>query len=315
MIPLEDESRRPSRFPIVTAFIIGLNGVAFLLELMNGDAFVTQWSAVPADIVAGHHLITILTAMFMHASWSHILGNMVFLWAFGPEIEDAMNPWRYMAFYVAGGIVAMLAQVAADPGSTIPNLGASGAIAAVMGAFLVTYPHDKIRTVLLIGWFVRITFVPAALLIGFWFFVQLLSFGVIADVQSGGVAYMAHIAGLIFWSRHRTFRRGPAAAHLISAPGGHFSDKPADLPPICVPAFWPIATAAVIIERGLDLYARNLEFVAEEIKLRGLQAALATPNRSRLELHTMFLQNTESPMGFPTLVDAPYAGHTAMIAD
>src|SRR5208282_2234393 len=128
------------------AFIIALNVLAFILELMNGDAFVTQWSVVPADIVAGRHLITMLTALFMHGSWSHILGNMVYLWAFGPEIEDVMNRWRYVAFYLAGGVVAMLAQVAADPGSTVPNLGASGAIAAVMGAFLVTYPRDKIRT-------------------------------------------------------------------------------------------------------------------------------------------------------------------------
>jgi rhomboid family protein len=146
MFPLEDESRRLSRFPIVTAFIIALNVLAFILELMGGDAFVTQWSVIPVDIVAGRHLITILTALFMHASWSHILGNMVFLWAFGPEIEDAMNPGRYAAFYLAGGVVSMLAQVAADPGSTVPNLGASGAIAAVMGAFLVTYPRDEIRT-------------------------------------------------------------------------------------------------------------------------------------------------------------------------
>ena len=92
MIPLEDESRRPSRFPVVTALIIALNALAFILELTYGDAFVIRWSVVPADIVAGRHLITILTALFMHASWSHILGNMVFLWAFGPEIEDAMNP-------------------------------------------------------------------------------------------------------------------------------------------------------------------------------------------------------------------------------
>ncbi len=198
MFPLQDESRRPSRAPVVTGSIIALNVLVFVLELTGGDAFVLQWSVVPADIVAGRHLITILTAMFMHASWSHILGNMVFLWAFGPEIEDAMNPWRYGAFYMAGGIVSMLAQVAVDPGSTVPNLGASGAIAAVMGAFLVTYPRDQIRTVLIIGWFVRVTFIPAALLIGFWFFIQLLSFGVVADVQSGGVAYVAHIAGMIF---------------------------------------------------------------------------------------------------------------------
>jgi membrane associated rhomboid family serine protease len=198
MFPLDDASRRPSRFPIVTVSIIALNVLAFILELMNGDDFVTRWSVVPADIVAGRHWITIVTALFMHASWSHILGNMVFFWAFGPEIEDAMSPWRYAAFYLAGGVVAMLAQIAADPASTIPNLGASGAIAAVMGAFLVTYPRDKIRTVLLLGWFAQITFIPAALLIGFWFLIQLLSFGVVADVQSGGVAYLAHIGGIIF---------------------------------------------------------------------------------------------------------------------
>lgn len=198
MFPLQDESRRPERFPIVTAAIIALNALVFVLELIGGDAFVTRWSVIPADIVAGRHLITALTAMFMHASWSHIIGNMVFLWAFGPEIEDAMNPWRYAAFYLAGGLASMIAQIAADPGSTIPNLGASGAIAAVMGAFLITYPRDKIRTILLIGWFVEVTFIPAAVLIALWFIIQLLNFGVVADVQSGGVAYMAHIAGTIF---------------------------------------------------------------------------------------------------------------------
>jgi len=198
MIPLRDESRRPAGFPIVTALIIAINVLVFILELTGGDEFVTRWSLVPADIVAGRHWITILTSMFMHASWSHILGNMVFLWAFGPEIEDTMNPWRYAAFYLAGGVVAMLAQVAAAPGSTVPCLGASGAIAAVMGAFLITYPRDKIRTLLVIGWFIRVTFIPAALLIGFWFVVQLLSFGAVANVQSGGVAYLAHIGGMIF---------------------------------------------------------------------------------------------------------------------
>lgn len=198
MIPLRDESRRPEGFSVVTALIIAINALVFILELTGGDAFVTRWSLVPADIVAGHHWSTILTSMFMHASWSHILGNMVFLWAFGPEIEDIMNPWRYAVFYLVGGVVAMLAQVAAAPGSTVPCLGASGAIAAVMGAFLITYPRDRIRTLLVIGWFIRITFIPAALLIGFWFVVQLLSFGAVANVQSGGVAYLAHIGGIIF---------------------------------------------------------------------------------------------------------------------
>lgn len=182
----------------MTACVIALNVLAFILELSGGDAFVTRWSVVPADVISGHHLLNILTAMFMHASWSHILGNMIFLWAFGPQIEDSMSPARYIAFYLAGGVVSALAQIAVDPGSTTLNLGASGAIAAVMGAFLTTYPRDRIRTVLLFGWFARITFIPAALLIGFWFLVQLLSVGVVADVQSGGVAYVAHIAGMIF---------------------------------------------------------------------------------------------------------------------
>jgi hypothetical protein len=138
MVPLGDATRRPARVPLVTALIIFVNALVFVLELMRGETFVMQWSAVPAQIVSGHHWITILTAMFMHGSWSHIIGNMIFLWAFAPEIEDAMGRGRYLVFYLAGGLVAMLAQVLADPHSTVPNLGASGAIAAVMGAFLVT---------------------------------------------------------------------------------------------------------------------------------------------------------------------------------
>ena len=136
--------------------------------------------------------------MFMHGSWSHILGNMVYLWAFGPEIEDAMNPSHYLAFYLLGGLVAMLAQIAANAHSTVPNLGASGAIGAVMGAFLVTYPRDRIRTFVFFLVFVRIAFIPSALLIGFWFLSQLFSAGAVAQVRTGGVAYLAHIGGFIF---------------------------------------------------------------------------------------------------------------------
>jgi membrane associated rhomboid family serine protease len=198
MIPLGDASRRPVHFPVVTAIIILVNGFVFFLELMGGNAFVTTWSAIPADVVAGHHWITILTSMFMHGSWLHIMGNMVFLWVFGPEIEDAMNPVRYLLFYLVGGVVAMLAQIAASPDSTVPNLGASGAIAAVMGAFLVTYPRDEIRTLLFFFFFVRVTFIPAALLIGFWFLMQLFNAGAVATVQTGGVAYLAHIGGFLF---------------------------------------------------------------------------------------------------------------------
>ena len=215
LIPLSDASRRPLNMPLVTPLIIVVNVIVFLLELVRGDTFVMAWSAVPAQIVSGHHWITILTAMFMHGSWSHIIGNMIFLWAFGPEIEDAMGRGRYLVFYLLGGFVAMLAQVAADPHSTVPNLGASGAIAAVMGAFLVTYPRDRIKSVLFVFLFARITLIPAALLIGFWFLIQLVHAGAIAQTQSGGVAYLAHVGGFIFGAvTARWFERPNRTASL-----------------------------------------------------------------------------------------------------
>jgi len=209
LIPLSDASRRPVRMPVVTALIIVVNVCVFLLELMRGETFVTRWSAIPAQIVSGHKLITILTAMFMHGSWSHIIGNMIFLWAFGPEIEDAMGRGRYLIFYLVGGVIAMLAQVFADPHSAIPNLGASGAIAAVMGAFLMTYPRDQIKSVLFIFIFIKITFIPAALLIGFWFLTQLVHAGAVAHVQTGGVAYLAHVGGFIFGAVTARWFEGP----------------------------------------------------------------------------------------------------------
>jgi rhomboid family protein len=199
-IPLRDISRQPAHRPVVTISIIAINVFVFVLELAGGEPFIRQWAVVPATIAAGQHWITILTAMFMHSGWMHIIGNMVFLWAFGPEIEDAMGPLRYLAFYLIGGTVAFLAQIAAMSDSTIPNLGASGAIAAVMGAFLITYPRDRIKTLLLLGWFITVTVIPAAVLIGIWFLLQLLSqIGSVAEAQSGGgVAYLAHVGGFIF---------------------------------------------------------------------------------------------------------------------
>jgi membrane associated rhomboid family serine protease len=212
VIPLSDASRRPAHFPLMTLLIIVINGFVFVQELLGGEAFVLRWAAVPANIVGGYHWITILTAMFMHGSWSHIIGNMIFLWAFGPEIEDALNPFRYVVFYLLGGLVATLAQVIASPHSTVPNLGASGAIAAVMGAFLVIYPRDRIRALLIIFIFVRVTFIPAALLIGVWFLIQLFNTGSVATVQTGGVAYLAHVGGFLF---------GAVFGRLLVDPGGN----------------------------------------------------------------------------------------------
>jgi membrane associated rhomboid family serine protease len=198
VIPLGDASRRPTHFAVVAACLVGLNVAVFIIELLSGDAFIQRWSVVPAEIVAGHHLITVLTSMFLHGGWMHIIGNMIFLWAFGPEIEDAMGPKRYLLFYLLGGLAAMLAQVAASPSSTVPSLGASGAIAAVMGAFLVTYPHDRIRSVLLVVVFISVTYIPAVLLIGVWFALQFFNLGAVTQQSSGGVAYAAHVGGFIF---------------------------------------------------------------------------------------------------------------------
>jgi membrane associated rhomboid family serine protease len=198
VIPLRDASRRPTRFPVVTVAIIAVNFAVFILELTLGDAFVLRWSAIPVEIASGHRLVTIVTGMFMHGGWLHVIGNMVFFWAFGPEVEDAMTRGRYLAFYLLGGLLAMLAQVVAMPASHVPTLGASGAIAAVMGAFLVTYPHDRIRAILVIFVFISVSYIPAMLLIGVWFLIQFLSLHSATVQSAGGVAYAAHVGGFIF---------------------------------------------------------------------------------------------------------------------
>jgi membrane associated rhomboid family serine protease len=198
LIPLGDVSRRPRHFAVVTLLIVLTNAYVFLRELVEGNAFVQRWALIPAHIMQGRDLVTLVTGTFLHAGWLHIIGNMVFLWAFGPGIEDAMGRVRYAVFYLIGGVVAMLAQVAGSPGSEVPCLGASGAIAAVMGAFIVMFPRDRIRTFVWILIFIRVTYIPAALLIGVWFLIQLLNVGMVANVQSGGVAYLAHVGGFLF---------------------------------------------------------------------------------------------------------------------
>jgi membrane associated rhomboid family serine protease len=198
LIPLGDASRRRVHFPIATIVLIVLNALVFFRELQAGQDFIYKWAAIPVNILSGHALPTLFTSMFLHASWSHILGNMIFLWAFGPTMEDAMNSFSFTAFYLLGGLVAMLAQVAATSTSAIPSLGASGAIAAVMGAFLITYPRDRIRSLFFFFLFIRITYIPAILLIGIWFLIQLFNVGSVVYVQHGGVAYMAHVSGFLF---------------------------------------------------------------------------------------------------------------------
>ena len=200
MIPLSDIDRRPSRFPLITILIIVANTFIFMLELLNGPAFVVRWSLIPSEIADGRNLITILTAMFLHGGWLHIIGNMTFFWAFGPEIEDMMGKVRYLLFYLSGGLIAFGVQIAVNPSSSFPTLGASGAVAAVMGAFLITFPRDRIRTIVFLGLFVTIFFIPAILLVGIWFLIQLYSEvgSMLERRSSGGIAYAAHIGGFVY---------------------------------------------------------------------------------------------------------------------
>jgi rhomboid family protein len=206
LIPIADASRRPAHIPAMTYLLIAANLVVFFFELSEGNRFITHWALIPARIAHQRDYVTLLTAMFMHAGWLHILGNMLFLWVFGPAVEDIMGAAKYLIFYLLGGMVASVAQIVIDPNSTVANLGASGAIAAVMGAFLINFPRDRIRTVLILGIFVDVTTLPAVVLIGVWFVLQLLSQLLVAT-GGPGIAFMAHIAGFIFGAAAAPFFR------------------------------------------------------------------------------------------------------------
>ena len=197
IFPQRDESRRLSRFPITLVLLIIANVIVFLVELSLGDNFVLRYSLKPAEIVHGRHLETLFTSMFLHANFFHIFGNMLYLWVFGDELEaNYLGPIRFGVFYFICGLAASALQIAVNPTSTEPNLGASGAIAGVLGAFLVVFPRDRILLYIFPFWHVSIT---AVILIGFWFAMQLISGlgSITSAAQSGGVAYFAHIGGFI----------------------------------------------------------------------------------------------------------------------
>jgi len=200
VIPLGDASRRPVRFPLVTVGLVVANLFAFAWEIGASDEAITAFAVVPAQLMHGHGWMTPLTAMFLHAGFMHIIGNMLFLSAFAPAVEEAMGRGRFLAFYLLGGLAATAAQVAVEPTSTVSELGASGAIAAVMGAFLVTYPRDRIKVLLVFGWFVKVAYLPAFLLVGVWLLSQVLNqtAAVVQANTGGGVAYMAHLGGALF---------------------------------------------------------------------------------------------------------------------
>jgi membrane associated rhomboid family serine protease len=199
MIPLRDVI--PSRtVPFLTVTIIVLNLLAWFYELglprEDLPVFLQQFGVVPAYFAPA----TLISSMFLHGSWMHVLGNMWYLWIFGDNVEDRLGHFRFLIFYLLCGIVAAFGQIVIDPSSTLPTIGASGAIAGVMGAYFVLYPQSRVLTLIPLIVFWEIVEIPAIFLLGFWFLMQLFSAGAIAataNSQAGGVAFMAHVAGFL----------------------------------------------------------------------------------------------------------------------
>ena len=238
MIPLRDANPTRGR-PIVTLALIIACFVAFAYELgrlgsggMEAlDALVTQWGIVPAELTAAWasgtdlagEALTLISSQFLHGGWLHLLGNLLFLWIFGNNVEDRLGGLRFLVFYLVGGVVAGLTQVAIDPDSTIPMIGASGAIAATLGAYLVLFPRARITSLVFLGFFYQLIDVPAVVVLVFWFLLQLIdgvaSLG--ASEAGGGIAFFAHIGGFVFGAliglalRSVDRRRGSAAPATV----------------------------------------------------------------------------------------------------
>jgi len=211
MIPLRP-TRHATRFPLVTVALVVVNVLAFIWELGVDEAAIVAFAVVPSNLIRGEGWLTPLTSMFLHSGLMHIAGNMLFLCVFAPAIEDAMGRGRFLSFYLMGGLAAAAAQVAAAPASTVPMVGASGAIAAVMGAFLVTYPGERIRVLWFFGVFAKVSEVPAFLLVGVWLLTQMMNqVGAVVDADAGGVAYAAHVGGAVFGMLTARLFETPAA--------------------------------------------------------------------------------------------------------
>ena len=197
MMPIGDDNSTRRIVPIVTYALIVLNVLFFFVELSGGDAFIEKWAFVPSRFLANPiaDSLTLFTAMFMHAGWLHLGGNMLYLWIFGDNVEDRFGHIPFLIFYLICGLAATFAQLAFSLDSNIPNLGASGAVAGVLGGYILLFPKQNVRV--LQGQ--RVLQVPALMVIGLWFVLQFFSgLGSIADTaDTGGVAYMAHIGGFV----------------------------------------------------------------------------------------------------------------------
>jgi len=210
-IPLRDENPT-SRFPIVTVLFIALNVVVFFFQLVSPEGlqfYVYKMGAIPYEIthfkslplVVGHTaeqiprlapVLTLLVSMFLHGGFFHLLFNMLYLWIFGNNVEDFLGPFRFILFYLIAGVGASLTHIIFNANSQVPMIGASGAIAGVLGAYLILYPKARVMTFMFLFFFIRIVPIPAAFVLGFWFLMQVLNVGV-----GGGVAWFAHIGGFL----------------------------------------------------------------------------------------------------------------------
>jgi membrane associated rhomboid family serine protease len=205
--PLKDDNPTSS-FPLVTVGIILTNVLIFFHQISMGlegsQRFIFQWGAIPYQIIHGEWLydlssgipirFTIFSSMFLHGGFLHLFGNMLYLWIFGNNIEDTLGHFRFLVFYLLCGLVAAMTQVLSIPNSTVPMIGASGAVAGILGGYLLLFPHARVLTLMFIFFFIRLVRLPAVIVLGFWFFVQLLSVSARAE---SNVAFFAHIGGFV----------------------------------------------------------------------------------------------------------------------
>jgi membrane associated rhomboid family serine protease len=208
LFPIGDDNSSRRTVPVVTYTLIALNVIFFFVEMSGGEPFIKQWSVVPKRLVTnpGGDFLTVFTAMFMHGGWMHLIGNMLYLWIFGDNVEDRFGKVKFLLFYLLCGIGATLAQVAVNPNSLIPNLGASGAISGVLAAYLIMFPKGKVKVLMGRG----IVAMPAIFVIGLWIVLQFVNgLGAITEsAETGGVAYMAHIGGFVVGLVLAFFLRG-----------------------------------------------------------------------------------------------------------
>jgi membrane associated rhomboid family serine protease len=216
MFPIGDDNSARRSVPVVTYILIVLNVLFFLVELNGGDAFIMEWAFIPSRFLdnPAADFPTLFTSMFMHAGWVHLGGNMLYLWIFGDNVEDRFGKAGFLIFYILCGLGATATQLMFSLDSNIPNVGASGAIAGVLGAYMVMFPQARVSV--LQGQ--QIIPVPALMMIGLWFVLQVFSgLGTISDTSdTGGVAFMAHVGGFVAGFLLTFLFRGNAGPRLTA---------------------------------------------------------------------------------------------------